>query len=52
MKILLRAALLFFLFLIALSILKYFVIKLVFLAIWIGGIAFLIYFLSRLIKKT
>lgn len=52
MRILFRAMLLLVAFLIALSVVKFLFIKLFFLALWVGAIAFLIFLVTSILKKT
>ncbi len=52
MRVLMRALLLFIVFVIALSIVKFLFVKLFFLALWVAVIAFLVYIVSAVLKKT
>ena len=52
MRVLFRAFLLLVFFMIALSVVKFLFVKLFFLGLWIAAIAFLIFIVSSLVKKT
>ena len=52
MKILFRGLLLFFAFVIALSIVKYLFFKVFFFALWVAAIVFLIWIVSTALKRA
>lgn len=52
MRFLFRGFVLLIVFLVALSIIRFLFIKLFLLALWVGAIALVIYFLSALFKKA
>ena len=52
MKVLFRAFLLLIAFLVALSILKFFFIKVFIFGLWVAAIAFVLYVLSAILKKA